>query len=326
MRDVKLSSINLNLMVAFEALLEEKNVSRAAEKIGVTQPALSHSLRQLRLVFNDPLFVRAQRGMEPTPRARELATYIIPGLAKLRDALNDRVNFDPTSAHRHFTLGLSDIGSFEVLPLLMPVLRRDAPNISLTIVDLPAASSVAKLHLGEIDLALNAFPEIPTDLLSHPLSRLAVVCIVDRNNRALKKGKLDLEAFLSLPHVAIGSSQGNIIPPDFELSAMGLRRQVVLHVPHFLAIPGAVVGTDLVAVFDAHAAEAFSGWPELLMVEPPVALSPPSVLMVWHPKNNDDAGHAWLRAQIIDLHRNIDLAETHSPRLTRPPGRPRRPT
>jgi DNA-binding transcriptional LysR family regulator len=242
--------------------------------------------------------------MVPTPRARELATQITPGLANLRHALNDRAAFDPGNASRHFTLGLSDIGSFEVLPLLMPDLRRTAPGISLEVADVSAQEAVAKLHMGEIDLALNAFPDLPADLLSQPLSPLKVVCIADRSNPYLKNGALDLDGFLNAPHVAIGSPSSTVTPPDFSLNAMGIRRRIVLHVPHFLAIPGAILGTDMIAIFDAHAAMRFSHLPDLLVVDPPVPLQTPTALMIWHPRSNNDAGHLWLRNTLQKLHKN----------------------
>lgn len=299
---VRLSSVNLNLLVAFEALLEEGSVSRAADRIGLSQPSVSHALRHLRALFDDELFQRGPGGMVPTARARELATQVIPGLANLRLALNDRITFDPATSKRHFTLGLSDIGSFEVLPLLMPHLRRHAPEITVEVADVSAIEAVTKLHAGEIDLALNAFPELPADLLSEPLTPLEVVCLVDRNNPVLKDGALDLGGFLSAPHVAVGSPSSTVTPPDFALNAMGLRRRVVLHVPHFLAIPGAIVGTDLIAVFDAHAATRFAHLADLVAIAPPIPLQPPMALMVWHPRHNDDLGHIWLRSAMRSLH------------------------
>lgn len=302
LRPINLAGVDLNLLVAFEALLEEQNVSRAASKVGLSQPSMSHALKRLRELFHDDLFRRGPTGMEPTPRALELSAEIIPGLAKLRGALNQQVRFDPATAERLFTLGLSDIGSFHLLPLLMPALRAQAPMVQISVVDLEPREAAHRLQLGEIDLATNAFAELPANLLSRPLFSFPIVCVLDRRNPRLKRGRLDVDAFLELPHVSSGQVSGKGIPTDFELNALGLRRRIALHVPHFLAIPGAVLGTDMIAVFDAHTAQAFAGWPDLAIVPAPLPISPVAAQIVWHPRSNEDAGHTWLRNLVMSTH------------------------
>ncbi|NKJ45020.1 MULTISPECIES: LysR family transcriptional regulator [unclassified Novosphingobium] len=297
---VNLAGVDLNLLLAFEALLKHGSVTHAGAAIGLSQPSMSHALKRLRHLLDDELFCRDGSGMQPTPRAQELAPYIIEGLALLRAAMNQKIEFVPTESDRRFILGMSDVAAFGVLPLLMPALRRLAPKMDLIVVDLAAAEATEELRLGKIDLALNAFVEISAELQSRTLFTIPMTCVVDRRNPRLKDGALSLEAFKELPHVQVAGARSGLVT-DYEVQAIGIRRRVALQVPHSLAVPAAVLGTDLIAVLDSLTASAFRDWPDLCFVPPPIPMAPVGALALWHSRNQYDSGHKWLRELIFEL-------------------------
>jgi DNA-binding transcriptional LysR family regulator len=246
-------------------------------------------------MFEDELFTRGSEGMSPTARAEELAHEILPALGQLRGLLSQGTRFDPASSERRFVVGLNDLGSYRVLPRLMPRLRSDAPGVNLDVVNVGSRDAVDKLLSGAVELACGVFDAIPATVESCKLTSIDSICITDRNNPYLAGRALDLETFLKLPHVrvAVNSDPGTVI--DAGLSTLSLRRRVVLSVPHFLAVPGAVLGTDMIAVLDTESFSIFQDRKDFRTDPLPLPLPDIGVSMIWHRRSQSDAGHKWLR-------------------------------
>jgi DNA-binding transcriptional LysR family regulator len=300
MRPINLAAFDLNLLIAFEALYEERHVSRAGAKIGLSQPSMSHALKRLRETFGDELFTRGPGGMTPTANAVELARHILPGIGQLRAVMSGGTEFDALASERRFIIGLTDLGSFSVLPRLTPALRSSAPGVSLTVVPVGSRDAIDKILTGEIELACSVFQDLPSDIDSHKITELASVCVTDRRNPRLAGRSLDLDTFLDLPHVQIAVNADPGAAVDAELAALSLRRRIAVVVPHFLAVPGAVLGTDLIGVIDSEAMLAFQGWEDLRFDPLPVNVPNLGVSMVWHRRSRRDPGHRWLRELIAE--------------------------
>jgi DNA-binding transcriptional LysR family regulator len=295
MRPINLAACDLNLLVVFEALYEKRHVTKAGRRIGLSQSSMSQALRRLRDMFDDELFTRTPDGMSPTARAEEIAHEILPALGQLRGLLSERTGFDPASSERRFVVGLNDLGSYSVLPRLMPRLRSDAPGVNLNVVNVGSRDAVDKLLSGTVELACGVFDAIPPTVESCKLASFRSVCITDRSNPYLVGRALDLETFLKLPHVrvAVNSDPGAVI--DAELSTLSLRRRVALSVPHFLAVPRAVLGTDMIAVVDTEAFSVFENRNDFRTDPVPLPFPEIGVSMIWHRRSESDAGHRWLR-------------------------------
>ncbi|TAK56599.1 MAG: LysR family transcriptional regulator [Gammaproteobacteria bacterium] len=296
---INLASVDLNLLTAFDLLLKTGSVSRAADRLGRSQSAMSHTLARLRRLFGDDLFVRRDNRFIPTSKALELAEVVGPTLTSLRMALEGRIRFDPASSQRMFTLAMPDISSFGFLPFLMPALRRRAPGISLSVLDANTDSAIAALAAGGAELAIGYFPELPPTIVGHHLVTLDSVGLADRYNPYLREGTMNLELFLAAPHVChrVGNDPDG---GDFDrlLNTYSYQRRIVLQLPHFLAIPAAIRGTDLVGVVERQLVERLPDRQELVAFELPVPQPHTGVSVVWHQRHEKDPGHHWLRSLI----------------------------
>lgn len=292
---MNISGVNLNLLVAFDALLAERHVTRAARRLGVTQSALSNSLRQLRELFDDPLLLRAPRGMVPTPRALALGPEVREGLARLEAALGDHP-FNPTTLDRRFVVAASDLLQMAVLPELGTLLAREAPGVRLDVRGWARHSVPGWLASGEVDLALGYFDHIPPRHRHSVLFEEPYACIVRQGHPRVRK-RLSLETWVSIPHVVV-SEEPDAGPTqvDLVLAERGLSRVVALRVSHFLVVPKIVASTDFSAAIDRRVALAFDL--PLRVFTPPLPLPAGHVAMVWHERTESDPALSWLRASI----------------------------
>lgn len=303
---MNLRTVDLNLLVALDALLSECNVSRAAEKLGMTQSALSHALRRLRVVFGDPLFRRGPRGMEPTDRALALRQPLEDALADIHSLLSSRIVFDPATTTRTFRLSMSDAMSVEALPLIVRRLRRQAPGIDLRVTTWSRREACARIENDQVDIAIGAFPQRPEGLLQRELYRDELVCVADKNHPLLKQGRMSEQAYLACPHVTVAPNLDSGIQLDDIFAAMGLVRRVVATVPHYLAVPALIRGTDLIANTRRRLVEVLRTSSGLVIFPIPVKVHVPalSFLQIWHRRYDGDAGHRWLRDLILDVVRS----------------------
>ena len=296
---VRLAGIDLNLLTGLEALLEEANVTRAAKRLGVSQPAMSHSLRRLRDLLGDPLLVRTKQGMTPTPRALELRPAVRAALDAAEVVLRAAPGFDPATAARTFTLSMADQASFLLLPQLAARIAREAPGVVL---DVRAAPLEAIADV--LDLAVGVFGDAPANVHEQELWHETFVCVL-RKGSAASRGVFDRKRYLSLPHLLVAPRGTPGSPLDDALARSGERRQIALRVPHFLVAPHVIATTDLVWTAPANIARAFVDQLPLVMRDPPLRLEGFNVKMRWHARLHRDPGLAWLRDVLRDVAKRV---------------------
>jgi DNA-binding transcriptional LysR family regulator len=295
--------VNLNLLVAFDALFEERSVTAAARRAGVTQPAMSNTLAQLRALFDDALFLRQKGGLLPTARAKQLAEPIRQGLRLLQSALVEP-KFEAKSSDRRFVVMASDYVELVLLPALLERLKVEAPGVRLQLRPWALHEVPPELARGEADLMLGFYGELPAHHRQQPLFEDEYVCVV-RLGHPTVKGKLTLAKYLKLSHVLVSSRSDSPGSVDRALAALGKRRTVGVRVTHFLTVPALVAKTDLVAALDRRVAEVFARPLGLALHRPPLALPKGSVGQVWHEQHDTDPAQRWLRALIADVCRGL---------------------
>lgn len=298
-KPVNLRAIDLNLLVALDALISERQVTRAAHKLALSQPAVSNALSRLRAIFADELLVRTARGMQPTPRALELAGPLRQILRQTERIFDSDLGFAPQSAAREFSVRMSDLLACLVLPRLASRLRAEAPGISLNIVHLPPEQTVDALETDDMDLALSMALAHPRSIRSEPLFRDRMVCVMRRDHPAARR-RLTLKAFLSLSHLRISMSPTDARFVDSVLARMGLERKVALNVPHWLTVPAIVAATDLVAVISEKVAKSFDS-AALALLPLPFASQPFDWSLYWHRRYDSNGAHRWLRSVTRDI-------------------------
>ncbi|WP_461192608.1 LysR family transcriptional regulator [Bradyrhizobium sp. UFLA06-06] len=280
---MNLAAIDLNLLVAFEALMEERHVTRAAERIGLAQPSMSSALRRLRALFADELFLRAGAGMQPTEKALALAGPIGEALRQIRSALVPDQGFDPAIARRRITIAATDYGDLVVVPELTRLLRIEAPGIDLAVRPLTDATvALAKLERGELDALIGGhLPESPR-CVRHRLFEERFVCV--RDARTNRSERLDLKDYAALPHALFSAAGGDGLPSviDALLARHGLKRRVAVTLAHVVAVPFAVAGTDLIATMAERVARRFTHLADIAVVAPPIDI-PAFAIDLIHP-------------------------------------------
>jgi len=296
---MNITATNLNLFVAFDALIAHGSVSLAAQHVGVTQSAMSNSLRNLRGVLGDPLFLRTSRGIVPTPRARELAGPIREAMRLLARALGP-VAFEPAASTRTFTLLASDYVEFVLLPRLVGELGNRAPGVRLRVLPWGLQQVPEQLARGDADLMLGFYDRVPAHHREQLLFEERYACIVRKGHPVVRK-RLTLSAYAALGHIMVSQSAEATSGIDRALAAVGRSREVRLRVSHFLNVPPLVASTDLVAALSRRVAEPFARMLPLQVFEPPLRLRPGRIGMVWHDSLHDDPAQRWLRATVAEL-------------------------
>lgn len=295
--EAQLRGINLNLFPVFDALLRTASVTAAATALGVTQSAVSHSLRELRALLEDPILVRTGRGMEPTPRAQALVPAVRAALETLSNALEAGPQFEPTTSTRHFRLGTADEISVTLLPRLVAAVERGAPGV---VVDIRPRSGdeLSAVERGELDVVLGlhsgsgAFETAPvyTDTFS---------CLVRRDHPHVG-ARLTLKRYTTLGHVLVGpvNQRGGAV--DVALAARGLERHVAVHTAFFLSAPEIVACTDYVLTMPTGLAHIMATRLPVRVLRPPIALDPFTVNRVWSKRRRAEPGLRWFNQQLDD--------------------------
>lgn len=288
--------LDLDLLVALDALLEERSVTRAAERLALTQSTVSGMLARLRGAFADPLFVRTGRGLQPTPRAEALAEPLKRLLADA-EALVSPDRFEPATARGTVTLATTDYMLSAVVVPFLALLRREAPGLHVAVRPIAVAELPERLARGPLDLAVTT-PELAgSDLASCLLYRERYVCAADADHPTAREG-MSLEAFCRLGHVIVSPTGGGFRgPADEALAGLGLRREVAVSVPSFLAVPALLRASDLVALLPERLLRgpAAAG---LRVFPPPVAVRGFDVIAVWHARVHRDPLNRWLRERL----------------------------
>jgi len=294
MNDLK--SMDLNLLKALDALLDEHSVTRAAARLGLTQPAMSGMLTRLRERFGDPLFVRAQRGVVPTRRALELAQPVKQLLRGI-DALLQPDRFEPASAAMTLSIGATDYALRAIAVPFLAALRRQAPGIRVAVLPVEDERLQQRLERGELDLALVTPDSTPADLHARRLFDERYVCVMRRDHPAAADAGagngLSLDVFCALDYALVSYAGGGFAGvTDAALAALGRQRRVTLYVTSFLILPEILRASDLAAVVPRRLAAGMDG---LAMFEPPLAIPGFTKTVAWHERTHRDPAHRWLR-------------------------------
>lgn len=301
MQRIHLASVDLNLLVVFDALAAEGHATRAAERIGLTQPAISHALNRLRGLFGDPLFVRSPRGMLPTPLAQEIAPSVRSILERIEGVLlRGGRDFDPTQSTRQFVLGLSDYAALVFLPRLIARLDREALGVSLVVRNTNRSVGLSMLEDGDVELIAGNFPEPPNQMREELLYEEDFIC-AGRCGHSGLDGSLDLDRYLSLRHLQVsmkGNPHGYV---DAILAKRGLKRNVAVTVSHFLMAPLLVDASDLIATEPRRLFGPLADRLLLKLFSPPIEIPPFRVVQTWHSRHDADPGHQWLRRVIREV-------------------------
>jgi len=294
-----LNDIDLNLLRLFDAVYRTRSVSRAAELLGLTQPAASQGLTRLRTLIHDPLFMRSGGGVQPTPKAQRLAAPVRHALATLEQALGETAGFDPARSTRTFRIHMSDIGESRFLPELMIALRERAPGVRVETRPLPREQINEALDAGRIDFAFGFLPMVKETQRVELLHDRYVVLLREGHpfTRKRRTGRALLEALKELEFVGV-RSHADTLRIVQQLQLEGRMRLVT---EHFLVLPSIVRATDLAAVMPHNIASGFEGG--YAIVEPALPQRDFVVALHWSKRFEADPGNRWLRALIEELFR-----------------------
>jgi LysR family transcriptional activator of mexEF-oprN operon len=286
--------LDLNLLLVFTALLRERSVTRAAQRLHLGQPAVSAALARLRAFTGDELFVRTPGGMAPTAHALALAEALKPVLEGLGQTLFRPASFDPATSERCFTLGLFDIGEVVLGPALLAQMEQQGSGMRLALRPADRNTAAAQLDSGEIDLAIADFDDVASWHRKQMLYDEYFLCIYDPRQVKLEP-PLSLDDYLSLPHLLTSFSAGFSGFADEVLAAQGRARRVVLATTRFTTLPFVLGEFPSLATLPATAAHTFARRMDLVLSPVPIAMPSVEISLCWHARSETDAGHAWFR-------------------------------
>ena len=295
-----LSQHDLNLLVAFDALMAEGSVTRAAERVGVGQPSMSHALGRLRKLLNDELFVRAPDGVRPTPRALALVEPIRGALCAIQATLLQEQGFDPAEAERSFVLGMPDSVEIALLPRLMARLEAEAPKVRVRVRSIDRFDVLDQLDRDRLHLGVGVFTEGEVRHKRRRLFSGNYLCLYDPARLPLAP-PVSLEDYVAVPHVLGSPREDAHGVVDDALAPVGLRRTIAVTTPHFAAVPFILKGARLLSTVPQPAARIFAERFGLATSAVPVALPDFDVSMLWHASYDHDPAHRWLRGTIARL-------------------------
>jgi DNA-binding transcriptional LysR family regulator len=293
---VRLSAVDLNLLVVFEALMQERNVTRAANNLAMSQPALSHALKRLRHMLRDELFIRSPKGMIPTPRAEQLALPVRRALDELRHSLEPSL-FEPSTASRHFQIAVDNYAAIVLAPSVAARITKTAPGVTLEFRPSGTLNIPDLLDRGQLDLALGPPAHEGERFSQRPLLEDIFVALLRRNHPVTAAPKLTIETFAALPHLEISSSAYDRNFVDEALSRKKLTRRIAMRAP-FLSVVRILAKSDAVAVLSVRVARELMGYRPLVMQELPFPSPTLETAMTWPRWLENQPAHRWLRDNV----------------------------
>lgn len=294
---MNLRTVDLNLLVALDALLIEQHVTRAADRIGLSQPAMSSALNRLRHIFKDDLLVRTSAGMQATPRALELHEPLQKVLRQIERVIETEPEFEPTCSTQLFTVRLSDVLAALVLPPLTKALEETAPKIRLDIAHLPPPKTIEALEKDEIDLAISMGLQHSNAIENARLMPDRMICLMDRDH-PLAGEDLTLDGFLAYRHIRVAISPTDFRFVDSQLMTRGLTREVALNLPNWLVVPYILRGTRMLAVMPERLAQAIAA-DDLVSADLPIESTEFEWTLYWHRRHRHNRAVTWLRDTIL---------------------------
>lgn len=315
---MNVNRVDLNLLVYLDALLRERNVTRAAHQLSLSQPAMSNSLRRLRELFGDPLLVRTSEGMIPTERALELEPVVREVLSKIDHAVQPRTEFEPENAQRVFRIMASDYAESTLLPTVLGKLRTLAPGLTLDIMT-PSDVSFLDVERGKVDMVINRFDSMPQSFHQIHLWNDTFTCVLSPENPVLEDFTLD--NYLLANHVWVsktGMGVGVGVNPadvqrlgwvDVALNKLGKKRQIRVFTRHYQASMTLAEQNDLIVTLPTRAAQLKLNNPRVVLRDPPLDIPPLELKMAWSPLLQHNPANRWLRKLIADTARELDGLE-----------------
>ena len=298
-----LSSVDLNLLVVFQAMIEHQSVTRAAEALVLSQPAASAALARLRALLGDPLFVKTGMVMRPTPRAVQLAPTIAQVLTTVKDGILTAAHFDAATSTRSFHLLAPDIAEVIVLPRILARLRQAAPSVTIKVTSMPRRAAAEALESGAADLAIGYLPDLhKSGFVQQRLFKHAYVCIARRGHPTLQ-GKLAMKEYLATPHAVVLPEGREHLVEQF-LNAKQIRRHVVLELSHFMSLQTVIASSDLVATVPEDLARFFATQGKIQIFALPFKSPEVEVHQFWHQRLNKDFANVWLRNLVFEALRD----------------------
>jgi DNA-binding transcriptional LysR family regulator len=295
---MNLNRIDLNLFAVFDAIYTAGSLTKAADVLCITQPAVSNSLSRLRDMLNDPLFVRTGHSMTPTPVAQNIIGPAREALGLLRRSVQQSHTFDPLSAEKTFNFCTRDLLEASIMPRLLAHLQNKAPKITLTNYELPRKEIVSAMASGSLDFYTDASAFGDPHLCKNKIADDRFVVLARKHHGALQQG-LSMETFLRLGHIHISQRRKGPGPIDIALDKLGEKRKVVMRGQHFLTVPSIIVKTDLIACMPYHLAKHY----DLDIFEMPFEMPSVEYFLYWHVSADHDHAHIWMREQIAEVAR-----------------------
>ena len=311
---MNLKNIDLNLLVYLDVLLRERNVTRAAESLGISQPAMSNGLRRLRELFSDPLLVRTSGGMRPTERAEKLQAKVRQVVASIEKVVQPDRQFDATTANRVFRISVSDYSESTLLPHMLRRMRLEAPDVSLDILT-PSDVSYQDLEQGSVDLVINRFDELPQSFHQRSIWRDGFSCVFSHQNPI--RNSFNLQTYLKAGHVWVsktGMGIGVGIEPgtnqslgwvDEALAKLGKERRIRVFTRHYEAAMRLANLRDLIITLPSKAANLLKDDPNIIIVPPPFVIPEFELTMAWSPLLQHNPAHQWMRRLIAGVARDV---------------------
>lgn len=298
-----LRKLDLNLLLVFNALYQQRSVTVAAHELALSPSALSHALARLRQALGDELFVRLDNQMQPTLRADQIAAPISAALAQLSTGLSLRQRFDPATSQRNFVISASDYTAFAILPRLISRLQQVAPNITLRIINTSQKLAIAELAAGHIDFALGYDEErtpLPPGLEEFDWLQDDYVAIASQHHPLIKR-KLTLKTYLQARHVVVTPWNESRGVMDYVLDGMALQRQVAVQLPNVLVAPFIIASSELIMTLPRHAATTLTQAAGIAIYAAPFAIPPYTLKVYSHSKYARSDAHLWLRGLMKEV-------------------------
>jgi DNA-binding transcriptional LysR family regulator len=293
-----ISRIDLNLLVVLDAIYTEGGITRAAEKLHLTQPAISHSLGRLRELFKDELFAREGRAMVPTPLARNLIGPVRDALRKLEVTLNELEAFDPASTQKRFNIAVRDVFESTLLPPLLRRVGRAAPSVDVAAVQVGRREIESELAAGTLDAALDVLLPLSDQVRHRRISLDRQVVVARKGHPAVRRG-LTLATYLKQHHVLVSSRRSGPGLEDVELSRQGLSRRIRLRCQHYFAACRVVSQTDLVLTMPGTYARIANKQFGNQVLPLPLEMPPLDAYLYWHAGVDNEPANRWLREQVV---------------------------
>lgn len=299
---VNLAKLDLNLLVALDALLAERSVTRAAARIGIGQSAMSHALARLRAVFSDEILTRASDGMRPTPRALQLAEPVRAALAQIEAIVAPPPAFDPAKADVTFSLGIPDSTEVLLMPQLVAHLQAVAPGVKLLLHTTDRHRILDDLDSGRVDLGIGVFEHGQTHHKRRILNKESYLCVFNAELVGVEP-PISLDDYVRLPHVLTSLVETAHGVVDDALAKIGRKRVIAMTSPRFTVMPFVVRQAPVIATMHSRLARFFGDSMGLAVSPAPIALPSVSISMIWHASNDAVPGQRWLRETIVELRR-----------------------